>query len=154
MLGSLKLGTAAASLSEYLNETLLHEQLSPACLEFVTGRHVVGAAQFQYESGAGRRADKLRNGAIVRAHNRVVRYADELSGQRKFKASHHDHSDRRSVSLTSAHAIALGVQPDAVGPHASPVRRVGPVGSGVEAASSRQGRHDRHLRLFKGGNFF
>jgi hypothetical protein len=38
---------------------------------------------------AGGDADKLRKRAIVGAHKRVRREADELSGQRKFNAGHH-----------------------------------------------------------------
>jgi hypothetical protein len=38
---------------------------------------------------AGGDADKVRKGAIVGAHKRVVREADELSGQRKLNAGHH-----------------------------------------------------------------
>jgi len=54
---------------------------------------------------------------------------------------------------TQAQARSLGVQPEAVGAHAAPVRRVGPCGSGIKAASSPQGSHDSHLRLFKAKAF-
>jgi hypothetical protein len=40
-------------------------------------------------ASASRKAEKLRNGAVVGAHRCLVRQADELCGQRKFKASHH-----------------------------------------------------------------
>ena len=59
-----------------------------------------------------------------------------------------------TLGRTQAQARSLGDQPEAVGAHAAPVRCVGPCGSGREAASSRQGSHESHLRLFKGGNFF
>src|ERR1700685_4175563 len=53
-----------------------------------------------------------------------------------------------------APATQLRIQPDAVGANATPVRHVGLGGSGIEAASSRQGGHDRHLRRFKGDDLF
>jgi hypothetical protein len=48
-------------------------------------------------AGASRKAEKLRNGAVVGAHRCLFREADELCGQRKFKASHHGNATTMRV---------------------------------------------------------
>ena len=57
------------------------------------------------------------------------------------------------LGRTQAQARSLAVQPEAVGAHAAPVRRVGPCGSGIKAASSPQGSHDSRFRLFEAKTF-
>jgi hypothetical protein len=64
---------------------LPHERL--VALGLNSSLVIVWSAPLHYR--AGRSAEKLRNGDVVGAHNRLARHADELSGQRKFKAGHH-----------------------------------------------------------------
>src|SRR6185503_18650135 len=56
-------------------------------LGFNSSMVIVWSAPLRY--GAGRSAEKLRNRAVVGAHNCLARHADELSGQREFEAGHH-----------------------------------------------------------------
>jgi hypothetical protein len=70
---------------KHLSRVSSPQRLVARCLN--SSMVIVWSAPLRY--GAGRSAEKLRNRAVVGAHNCLARHADELSGQREFEAGHH-----------------------------------------------------------------